>query len=868
MFFYQQLFKMLTTNTTEFTDCFEDDSPLESQAAKWRKVLNTFFQKSFKKVRISNKPKKDNSILNVLLKRRTNLKKKTNKDENYDDEMMNLETLIAEECQEENRKKVIQNFKDINGSEGNLQHQGVWKAKKRYFPKLKPKIPVGKKNVKGQMITNPQELKELYLSTFKHRLRHRPAAPGYEDLLDKQEELFKHRLELAKMEKTPPWKMSDLEKALKSLKTDKCRDPEGIIREIFKDEVIGTNLKKSLLILYNKVKQTGIIPVFMRFANIAAIYKGKGEMTSLDSDRGIFLVTIFRTILMKMLYSDKYEIIDGSMSDSNIGARKRKNIRNHIFIVNSILHDVLSKKSNQSVDIMILDYKQMFDSECLYECLNDVYEAGVIDDKFVLLYEANRENLVAVQTPNGISRRELIQEVVMQGDVLAPLISSLQVDTMGKECLEDGKHLYYYKNTVPIPPLGLVDDLFTISECGYKTTMMNQFINSKTAMKKLQFGTTKCFKLHVGKTCNKTLCKDLYVDGWKIDIVEDLETGESIQKESFVGPQKMKEKEEQIYLGDVISSDGKHAKNVSARKNKALGTIDQIMQILETVFFGKYHFEVAMILRSSLLLSSLLLNSEAWVNLSDQDIRSLEQTDEILLSKIVESSANTSNAFKYLELGIYPIRFEIMKRKIVYLHYLLQQEDTSMIYKVFQATQNHPVKNDFVQTCTKYLEQLEIDLTFDELAAMSQTKVKNLVKQKTHQAGFKYLIEKASSQNIAHIKYEDLSMQDYLLDGNVNTTISKVIFKARSMTLDIKMQRKWKYSDILCMGCGVNDETGQEILSCEGFSEKKENLENLEKTPLLYSKFYYGATKEMVYLAKVLSRKLKIRDKLKEEVPG
>ena len=398
--------------------------------------------------------------------------------------------------------------------------------------------------------------------------------------------------------------------------------------------------------------------------------------------------------------------------------------------------------------------------------------------------------------------------------------------------------------------------------------MMNQFINSKTAMKKLQFGTTKCFKLHVGKTCNKTLCKDLYVDGWKIDIVEDLETGESIQKESFVGPQKMKEKEEQIYLGDVISSDGKHAKNVSARKNKALGTIDQIMQILETVFFGKYHFEVAMILRSSLLLSSLLLNSEAWVNLSDQDIRSLEQTDEILLSKIVESSANTSNAFKYLELGIYPIRFEIMKRKIVYLHYLLQQEDTSMIYKVFQATQNHPVKNDFVQTCTKYLEQLEIDLTFDELAAMSQTKVKNLVKQKTHQAGFKYLIEKASSQNIAHIKYEDLSMQDYLLDGNVNTTISKVIFKARSMTLDIKMQRKWKYSDILCMGCGVNDETGQEILSCEGFSEKKENLENLEKTPLLYSKFYYGATKEMVYLAKVLSRKLKIRDKLKEEVPG
>ena len=130
----------------------------------------------------------------------------------------------------------------------------------------------------------------------------------------------------------------------------------------------------------------------------------------------------------------------------------------------------------------------------------------------------------------------------------------------------------------------------------------------------------------------------------------------------------MKVKQEQTYLGDVISSDGKHAKNVIARKNKGLGVITQITQILDTVLFGKYFFEVAMILRSSLLLSSLLLNSEAWVNLSEKDIRGLERTDEILLSKILDSEANTSNTLKYLELGIYPIRFEIIKRKIIFLH--------------------------------------------------------------------------------------------------------------------------------------------------------------------------------------------------------
>ena len=62
-------------------------------------------------------------------------------------------------------------------------------------------------------------------------------------------------------------------------------------------------------------------------------------------------------------------------------------------------------------------------------------------------------------------------------------------------------------------------------------------------------------------------------------------------------------------------------------EKKGVGTITQIMDILESSFFGKYHFEVAMVLSSRLLLSSLLLNSEAWVNLTEKNIRSLEHTD-------------------------------------------------------------------------------------------------------------------------------------------------------------------------------------------------------------------------------------------------
>ena len=98
--------------------------------------------------------------------------------------------------------------------------------------------------------------------------------------------------------------------------------------------------------------------------------------------------------------------------------------------------------------------------------------------------------------------------------------------------------MYYYKGIVPIPPLGMVDDLFTISICGYKTNLMNIYINTKTAMKKLQFGTSKCVKMHVGRTCNQILCNDLFVDGWKVQVISDDETVT-----------------EQMYLGDIISAE-------------------------------------------------------------------------------------------------------------------------------------------------------------------------------------------------------------------------------------------------------------------------------------------------------------------------
>ena len=252
------------------------------------------------------------------------------------------------------------------------------------------------------------------------------------------------------------------------------------------------------------------------------------------------------------------------------------------------------------------------------------------------------------------------------------------------------------------------------------------------------------------------------------------------------------------------------------------------------------------------------------VNLSDNNIRGLEQTDEILLSKILDCNANTSNIFKYLELGVYPIRFEIMKRKVVFLQYILKQEESSMMYKVFQATCDQPIKKDFVQTYQKFLECLDIDLKFDEIKEMSEYRFKSIVKQKTVEASFKYLMDQKNKPGkhtkIENITYKKLCIQEYLLDGNQNTELARVIYKARGRTLNIKEHKKWKYSDNTCVGCSVRSETENELLSCPGFGEEGEGL--------TYSSVFEDNVNVMFNVAKEIRRRLKIRDKILEQENG
>ena len=96
----------------------------------------------------------------------------------------------------------------------------------------------------GQFITSPNLLKDLYLRTYCERLSHRVMLSNYEDVYEMKTELWKMLLDQCKARKSVPWEMSELEKVLKNLKTNKTRDPVGLINEIFIPGVMGEGMKE------------------------------------------------------------------------------------------------------------------------------------------------------------------------------------------------------------------------------------------------------------------------------------------------------------------------------------------------------------------------------------------------------------------------------------------------------------------------------------------------------------------------------------------------------------------------------------------------------------------------------------------------
>ena len=91
----------------------------------------------------------------------------------------------------------------------------------------------------------------------------------------------------------------------------------------------------------------------------------------------------------RLIYNDEYQTYDENLTDSNVGARKKRNIRDNLFVLYAITNSV-TKGNEDPIDIQLFDAEKCFYTLWVEECINDMYEAGINNDKLILLFKENR----------------------------------------------------------------------------------------------------------------------------------------------------------------------------------------------------------------------------------------------------------------------------------------------------------------------------------------------------------------------------------------------------------------------------------------------------------------------------------------------
>ena len=336
----------------------------------------------------------------------------------------------------------------------------------------------------------------------------------------------------------------------------------------------------------NRIKKEVIVPEKLNICNVTNLYKNKGDKTSYDSYRGIFRTTVMRNILEKLLYNDEYEGIDNNLTDCNVGSRRGRNVRDNLFVINAIMNEN-KNSSKEALDINVYDVAKCFDSLWLSECINDLYETGMKNDKLNLLYEANKSASIAIKTSSGETERFSIKDTVMQGTVWGGLLCTTTMDKLCKNIYKEDNLLYKYRNNVAVPPLQMVDDIITASKCGATSRALNSTVNEFIKMKKLKLSEKKCAQIHIGAKETKENCQEHKVkDGT------------------------MKTSEKEKYLGDFITKGANTKETVKDRKQKGYGILAEITAILKDIPLGNKRTRVGLELRHAMFLNGVLFNSE------------------------------------------------------------------------------------------------------------------------------------------------------------------------------------------------------------------------------------------------------------------
>ena len=209
------------------------------------------------------------------------------------------------------------------------------------------------------------------------------------------------------------------------------------------------------------------------------------------------------------------------------------------------------------------------------------------------------------------------------------------------------------------------------------------------------------------------------------------------------------------------------------------------------------------------------MNADVWTNLTKKEINQLTIVDNAMVRAIWECPSYTSVPVMFLDLGIKPIKFYIIQRRVMFYHYLLNQDEDSLLFKCFFAQCQEPLPGDWILQVKEDFKILNLKLSDQEIKQQSKASFHKFIKSQVDTFAFEYLMEEKKKQSkCSSIPYNTLKMQDYVLSNDITSIQKKILLQMRTATYPVYANIKFLVDDILCPCCFSHDDTMSHQIEC------------------------------------------------------
>ena len=257
-----------------------------------------------------------------------------------------------------------------------------------------------------------------------------------------------------------------------------------------------------------------------------------------------------------------------------------------------------------------------------------------------------------------------------------------------------------------------------------------------------------------------------------------------------------------------------------------------------------------------------MTNAEIWYPISEKQTEVLENIDLMLIRKLVKGHSKTAKETFFMEAGLLPGRFIIMKRRQMYLHNILRKPETELIRKVLEVQKNIFTKNDWYSLVQQNKVDLSIPLSDENISKMSKEGFKSVVRKAVAKKAAEHLNQIAMKHSKSKVLIkEKLMREDYFQDDRFSKSEIELLFSLRTrMVKDIKGNFSTQYKDdIACSLCKVQVDCQEHLLSCDELTTRVNIPKDIDYLDL------FKSTDKQLRIVKIFKQLLRTRETLKND---